>query len=191
MIFAFGNYIKTSAENGSKEMIHEHQQSDSPVLCQEVISSPHISMRMAEERHCSTGWESAISFRRKILNLQVCMANKKAIWSVLQVLIQLPDTKTARCLQVLLKNTRTFPIWSRINHKLWIYFKITPAQLDTPLPSQTDLSLLAPFLKQQTVKSFLAPHLVALISVLLHSLTLVLHLSDPQYCLHIPKWALL
>lgn len=32
MIFAFGNYIKTSAETGSKEVIHEHQQSDSPTL---------------------------------------------------------------------------------------------------------------------------------------------------------------
>lgn len=33
MNFAFGNYIKTSAETGSEEVIHEHQQSDSPTPC--------------------------------------------------------------------------------------------------------------------------------------------------------------
>lgn len=34
-------------------------------------------MRMAEEKHCFTGQESAVFSKRKVLNLQVCMTNKR------------------------------------------------------------------------------------------------------------------
>lgn len=58
MIFAFGNSIKTSAETGSKEVIHEHQQSDSPAP---LLGSDIITLHLQENGR------SIVSQDRKVL----------------------------------------------------------------------------------------------------------------------------
>lgn len=115
-------------------------------------------MRMAEERHCFTAQRNAAFSKREVLNPQVCVTNERG--QIVGALGSKLDSQHCDC-QMLLSTAEeylTSPIWSGINCKLWVCFKITTAQPDSPLPSQAEPSLLAPSLKPQTVKPFLAPH---------------------------------
>lgn len=113
---------------------------------------------MAEERHCFTGQENAAFSKRDVLNLQVYMTNERG--QIVSALGSELDSQHRDC-QMLVSTAEeylTFPIWSGINCKLWVCFKIIAAQPDSPLPSQAEPSLFAPSLKPQTVKPFLALH---------------------------------